>query len=237
MNAGPLVLVVEDEPPLRRFLRTSLRTNGFRLIEAGTAEQALSAMKENRPELLLLDLGLPDADGIDLTKRLREWTETPIVVISARGREEDKVRAFEAGADDYLTKPFGVKELLARMRVALKHAANDAAKMPSALEFGRLKIDVEARLVTVGGREVHLTPTEYKCLVLLARHAGKVLTHEKILREVWGPASAGETHYVRVRMAELRKKLELDPAHPRILMTEPGIGYRLKTSEPSIGYT
>lgn len=228
MNDEPLVLVVEDEPPLRRFLRTSLSSNGYRLIEAGTAEQALRAMKENRPDLMLLDLGLPDADGIDLTSRLREWTETPIVVISARGREEDKVRAFEAGADDYLTKPFGVNELIARMRVALKHAANDGTKTASVMEFGRLRIDLEARLVTVAGREVHLTPTEYKCLVLLARHAGKVLTHDRILREVWGPGSSRETHYVRVRMAELRKKLEIDPARPRILVTEPGIGYRLK---------
>jgi len=225
----PLVLIVEDEPPLRRLLRTSLRSHGFRLIEAGTAEQALLAVKENRPELMLLDLGLPDVDGIDLTRRLREWTETPIVVISARGREEDKVRAFEAGADDYLTKPFGVKELLARMRVALKHAAREAAQTTSVLELGRLKVDLDARVVTVAGREIHLTPIEYKCLVLLARHSGKVLTYERILREVWGPASARETHYVRVRMAELRKKLELDPAHPRILVTEPGIGYRLKT--------
>jgi two-component system KDP operon response regulator KdpE len=233
VSAEPLVLVVEDEPPLRRFLRTSLRSHGFRFVEAGTAEQALLLMREHRPELILLDLGLPDVDGIDLTKRLREWTETPIVVISARGREEDKVRAFEAGADDYLTKPFGVKELLARMRVALKHAAHDETKTRSVLEFGRLKVDLEARVVTVEGREVHLTPTEYKCLVLLARHAGKVLTHERILRQVWGPASAHETHYVRVRMAELRKKLELDPTHPSILVTEPGIGYRLKTESTS----
>jgi two-component system KDP operon response regulator KdpE len=185
-------------------------------------------MRKDTPAIIVLDLGLPDADGIELTKQLREWTETPIVVISARGEEEDKVKAFEAGADDYLTKPFGIRELLARLHVALKHTAHDPSKGPPALQFGRLKIDLDARLVTVGGGEVHLTPTEYKCLVLLARHPGKVLTHEQILKEVWGPGYVRETHYVRVRMRELRRKLELDPSRPRVFVTEPGIGYRLK---------
>jgi two-component system, OmpR family, KDP operon response regulator KdpE len=228
VSDGPLVLVVDDERKLRRFLRASLVSHGFRFLEAGTAEDAITATRTNRPELILLDLGLPDGDGVDLTRRLREWTRTPIIVISARGREEDKVQAFEAGADDYLTKPFGVKELLARIQVALRHATQDVSKSSPLFEFGRLKVDMDSRLVTVGGREVHLTPIEYKCLVLLARNAGKVLTHAQILKEVWGPACAEETHYVRVRMAELRKKLEHDPTRPRILVTEPGVGYRLK---------
>jgi two-component system KDP operon response regulator KdpE len=226
--AGTLVLVDEDERPMRRFLRASLMSHGFRVTEAATAKAALAATKSDDPQLLLLDLGLPDADGIDLTKRLREWTRKPIIVLSARGQEHEKVRAFEAGVDDYLTKPFGVQELLARIRVALRHAAGEAPKPLPVYEFGRFRIDVERRLVTVGEREVHLTPTEYDCLVLLAENAGKVLTHGQILKKIWGPDYAGQTHYVRVRMAELRKKLERNPARPRILLTEPGVGYRLR---------
>lgn len=228
MTEGALVLVVEDEQRFRRFLRASLTSHGFRVLEAATANQAVSTARTSAPELILLDLGLPDADGTDLTARFREWTRAPIIVISARVEEDDKVSALEAGADDYLTKPFGVKELLARMRVALRHASRGGADAGPALQFGQMTIDLDRRVVTVGGAEVHLTPIEYKCLVLLARNAGKVLTHGQILREVWGPAYGAETHYVRVRMAELRKKLERDPTQPRILLTEPGIGYRLR---------
>jgi two-component system KDP operon response regulator KdpE len=229
-----LVLVVEDEPQIRRFLRASLTSHGFRLIEAETQKEAVAQATTHSPDIVLMDLGLPDGDGIELTRRLREWSRVPIIVISARGREEDKVEALDAGADDYLTKPFGVNELLARMRVALRHAQQSgaAASSPS-IEVGPLRVDREARLVTLDGSEVHLTPIEYKLLVLLATHAGKVLTHRQILKEVWGPAYMGQTHYVRVRMAELRKKLEAGPDHPRLLVTEPGVGYRLR-AEPSV---
>jgi two-component system KDP operon response regulator KdpE len=180
----------------------------------------------HNPDVFLLDLGLPDGDGVELARRIREWSRAPIVVLSARGREEDKVNALDAGADDYLTKPFGVNELLARLRVALRHAQGGPGEAP-ALEVGPLRIDLPRRQVTVDGREVRLTPTEWRVLALLARHAGKVLTHRQILREVWGP-NATEAHYVRVQMAELRKKLEADPARPRLLVTETGVGYRLR---------
>jgi two-component system KDP operon response regulator KdpE len=224
-----LVLVVEDEPQMLRFLRASLESHGFRVLEARTAAEATAELTTHTPELVLLDLGLPDLDGIELTRRLREWARVPIIVISARGREEDKVLALDAGADDYLTKPFGVNELLARMRVALRHAEQPGLGTASpVLEFGPLVIDLEHRQVKVEGREVHLTPIEYKLLVLLAQHAGKVLTHRQILKEVWGPAYMSQPHYVRVRMAELRKKIELDPARPKLLVTEPGVGYRLR---------
>jgi two-component system KDP operon response regulator KdpE len=228
VKGGALVLVVEDERAVRRFLRASLTSHGFRMIEAATAEAGLAATKADHPQLILLDIELPDADGVNLARRLREWTRTPIIVLSAHGEEQEKVRAFEAGVDDYLTKPFGIQELLARIRVALRHAAGEAPRPSPVFEFDRLTVDVDRRLVTVGEREVHLTPKEYDCLVLLAQNAGKVLTHEQILRKVWGPEFARETHYVRVRMAELRKKLERNPARPRILLTEPGVGYRLR---------
>jgi two-component system KDP operon response regulator KdpE len=225
-DPGPLVLVVEDEPQLRRFLQAALTSHGYRLVEAGGVREAEQLATSHNPEILLLDLGLPDGDGIDLTRRLREWTRAPVIVISARGREEDKVAALDAGADDYLTKPFGVNELLARMRVALRHARAGPEPEP-VYEAGPLRVDLARREVTVDGREVRLTPTEFRLLALLARHAGKVLTHRQILREVWGP-HATEAHYVRVQMAELRKKLEADPARPRLLVTEPGVGYRLR---------
>jgi two-component system KDP operon response regulator KdpE len=225
-DAGPLVLVVEDESQLRRFLRAALSSRGYRMVEATTVQEAEQLATSHNPDVYLLDLGLPDGDGVDLARRLREWTKAPIIVLSARGREEDKVNALDAGADDYLTKPFGVNELMARLRVALRHAQAGAAE-PSVLEAGPLRIDLARREVTVGGREVRLTPTEYRLLALLGRHAGKVLTHRQILREVWGP-NATEAHYVRVQMAELRKKIEADPARPCLLVTEPGVGYRLR---------
>jgi two-component system KDP operon response regulator KdpE len=225
-ETGPLVLVVEDEPQVLRFLRAALTSHGYRLVEAGTVREAEQLATSHNPDVFLLDLGLPDGDGVDLTRRLREWTRAPIVVLSARGREEDKVNALDAGADDYLTKPFGVNELLARLRVALRHAPAGAAE-PAVIEAGPLRIDLARREVTVEGREVRLTPTEYRLLAFLGRHAGKVLTHRQILREVWGP-NVTEAHYVRVHMAELRKKVEVDAARPRLLVTEPGVGYRLR---------
>lgn len=224
---GPLVLVVEDEPPMRKFIRASLTSHGYRLLEADRASEALMLATSHNPELILLDLGLPDADGIELTRQIREWSRVPIIVISARGREDDKVAALDAGADDYLTKPFGVNELLARMRVAQRHAVGAAAPEP-VFELGELRIDFARREVTRAGEPVHLTPIEYKLLGLFARHVGKVLTHRQILKEVWGPAHASQTHYVRVHMAELRKKIELDPSRPKLLVTEPGVGYRLR---------
>ena len=233
----PLVLLVDDEVQMRRFLRASLSASGFRLIEAGTAAEALSLATSHNPELILLDLGLPDEDGVSLTRKLREWSRTPIIVISARGRESSKVEALDAGADDYLTKPFGVSELMARMRVALRHATQAGDAPPPVFEVGPLHLDITRREVKLSGAEVHLTPIEYRLLSLLAQHAGKVLTHGQILKEVWGPGHAEQTHYLRVYMAQLRRKLEVDPARPKLLMTEPGVGYRLRDeplSPPSV---
>jgi two-component system KDP operon response regulator KdpE len=227
-GAEPLVLVVEDEPQMRRFLRACLASHGYRLLEAASVREAEQFAASYGPEVVLLDLGLPDGDGIELTRRLREWTRLPIVVVSARGREEDKVLALDAGADDYLTKPFGVNELLARLRVALRHARLGAGTASPVVEVGGLRVDLERREVSVDGREVKLTPIEFRLLALLARNAGKVLTHRQILNEVWGPVHAAQTHHVRVHMAELRKKVEADPARPRLIATEMGVGYRLR---------
>lgn len=224
-----LVLVVEDEPPMRRFIRASLESHGYRVLECDRISEATKLLTSHNPEVMLLDLGLPDGDGIELTRRVREWSRVPIIVLSARGREEDKVLALDAGADDYLTKPFGVNELLARMRVALRHASLAAApSAPEVLELGDVRLDLARREVTRGGQEIHLTPIEYKLLVLLAQHAGKVLTHRHILKEVWGPTYVAQSHYVRVHMAELRKKIEPEPSRPRLIVTEAGVGYRLR---------
>ncbi len=232
MNGSPpLILIVEDEFQVRRFLRTALAAQGYRTVEAVDVKGALAAITTHPPEIVLLDLMLPDGDGIHLTREIRQWSHVPIIVISARGREDDKVKALDAGADDYLTKPFGTNELLARIRVALRHAAlagSDEAQI--VLEIGPLRIDQASRAVTVGGEEVHLTPIEYRLLALLAQNAGKVLTHRQILREVWGAPYTSERHYLRVFMMQLRRKLERDPARPRLLVTEPGVGYRLKDS-------
>jgi two-component system KDP operon response regulator KdpE len=213
---------------MRRFMRASLQSHGYRLLEAETVREAMMMFTSHSPDLVLLDLGLPDGDGLALTRELRGFTRVPILVVSARGREEDKVNALDAGADDYLTKPFGVNELLARMRVALRHAAAVGTPLAPVLEFGPLKLDLVRREVTRHGAEVHLTPIEYKLLVLLAQNAGRVLTHRQILREVWGPGASEHTHYVRVHMAELRKKVEDQPGQPKLLVTEPGVGYRLR---------
>jgi two-component system KDP operon response regulator KdpE len=224
----PTVLLVEDEAPVRRFLRASLGSSGFKLIEATTGAEGLSLAMSHNPELILLDLGLPDQDGLELTRRLREWSRVPIIVLSARGRESSKVEALDAGADDYVTKPFGLGELLARMRVALRHARQSATESEPALRFGELVIDLARREVRVGEREVHLTPLEYRLLAVMARHAGKVLTHGFLLNEVWGPGHVEQAHYLRVYMAQLRRKVEADAARPKLLLTEPGVGYRLK---------
>ena len=226
---GPLVVLVEDEPQMRRFLRAALVPRGFRLLEAETAREGEQVVASHAPDLVLLDLGLPDRDGIALARALRAFTQAPILVLSARGREADKVEALDAGADDYLTKPFGVPELLARMRVALRHAAR-AAGEPEApvVEIGALRIDFERHEVTLEGREVRLTPIEWKLLALLAKHAGRVVTHRQILHEVWGPGAGHQMHTVRVHMAALRRKLEAEPARPRLLVTEPAVGYRLR---------
>ena len=225
--ADEQILIVEDETPMRRFLVTTLRAHGFRTLEADSARAALVEATTHVPDLLLLDLGLPDRDGLSLVREIRGWSRVPIVVVSARGREADKVEALDLGADDYLTKPFGTAELLARIRVALRHRPTATEEEPT-LRFGHLEIDQARREVRSSGELVHLTPTEYKLLLLLARNPGKVLTHRQILQEVWGTAYASQTHYVRVQMAELRKKVEVDPARPKLLITEPGVGYRLR---------
>jgi two-component system KDP operon response regulator KdpE len=221
------VLVVEDEAAMRRFLATALHGHGFRVVEATTLASAQRLATEQRPDAILLDLGLPDGDGLTLLTTLRAWSVAPVIVLSARDREDDKVRALDAGADDYLTKPFGISELLARIRVALRHARAQRVPDDPVLDVGPIRIDQARHEVTVEGRTIRLTPTEYKLLVLLARHSGKVLTHRQLLTEVWGPRSTHQTHYLRVHLAALRRKLEVDPARPRFLTTEAGVGYRL----------
>lgn len=229
---GALVLVVEDERQMRKFIRASLSSHGYRTLEADGVTDALSLITGHNPEIILLDLGLPDGDGIEFTQQIREWNRAPIIVLSARGREDDKVAALDAGADDYLTKPFGVQELLARMRVALRHAVSIGSKdAAQVLSFGELRVDLTRREVLRGEELLRLTPIEYKLLVLLAQNAGKVLTHRQILRDVWGAAYADQTHYVRVHMAELRKKVERDASRPKLLVTEPGVGYRFRERE------
>lgn len=226
--SAPLVLIVEDEPPLRSFLAASLASAGYRPLEAGSGRDALRIAAEQPPDLVILDLGLPDIDGQQVLRQLREWMQTPIIILSARDQEQQKIAALDHGADDYLTKPFSTGELLARIRVALRHAARPAGDPGATVfEFGELKVDLDARRVIVRGTEVHLTPHEFKLLSTLVRYAGKVLTHRQLLTDVWGPQQVQETHYLRVFMASLRRKLEDDPARPRYLLTEQGVGYRL----------
>jgi two-component system, OmpR family, KDP operon response regulator KdpE len=226
----PLILVVEDEPQMRRFLRATLGSHDFGVVEAASAAEAIAHATAYNPDVVLLDLGLPDGDGLEITKRVREWSSTPIIVVSARGREADKIEALDAGADDYLTKPFDAGELLARIRVALRHRARVS---PDSVEqvfvLGGLKVDLARRVVTRDGAEVRLTPHEYKLLAALVHNAGKVMTHRQLLLEVWGPNAVKQSHYLRVYMAQLRHKLEEQPARPRYFITEPGVGYRLKT--------
>jgi two-component system KDP operon response regulator KdpE len=224
-----LILLIEDEPQMRRFLRITLQSHGYRLVEAPSGEEGLMEAATRNPDVVLLDLGLPDLDGIEVVRRLRDWSEVPIVVLSAREQEQDKIRALDTGADDYLTKPFGAGELLARIRVALRHRAmQQAGQKESAFVLDNLRVDLAKREVFLNDREVHLTPIEYRLLAVLIKYAGKVVTHSQLLKEVWGPPYANQTQYLRVYMAQLRHKLEADPARPRFLMNEPGVGYRLK---------
>jgi len=222
------VLVVEDESAMRRFLHDALSTAGFSVVEAHTAALAEQLASEARPVAILLDLGLPDADGLSLLRRLRAWCAIPVIVLSARHREDDKIMALDAGADDYLTKPFGTGELLARIRVALRHAHKLTFASNPVLMVGPFRIDQTRHEVTIDGTLIHLTPIEFKLLALLARHAGKVLTHRQLLQEVWGPLNNHQTHHLRVHMAALRRKIEQDSRWPRWLTTEAGVGYRLR---------
>lgn len=227
-----LILLIEDEPQMRRFLRITLESHGYRFIEAGTAQEGLMQASMRNPDVVLLDLGLPDLDGLVVTKRLREWTQTPIIIISAREQEQDKVKALDAGADDYLTKPFSAGELMARVRVALRHALRlRSGQDEPVFAHAGLRVDLAARRVFVRDNEIHLTPIEYKLLTALIRHAGKVVTHRQLLLEVWGPGQVSEVQYLRVYMTQLRHKLESDPARPRFLLNEPGVGYRLNADE------
>ncbi|TCP12600.1 two-component system KDP operon response regulator KdpE [Crenobacter luteus] len=226
MSAAAPILVVEDEPQIRRFLRASLTAEGFAVREAGSAREGLAEAARHLPQLVLLDLGLPDADGETVIRALREWSAVPVIVLSARSQEADKVAALDAGADDYLTKPFGVAELLARIRVALRHRLSSAQPSSPVIAVGELTIDLAAHTVARAGEAVHLTPLEFRLLAELARHAGKVLTHRHLLKEVWGPSAVEQNHYLRIYMAQLRHKLEADPAKPRHLLTETGVGYR-----------
>ena len=225
---GLTLLVIEDEPQVRRFLRNSLPPTEYTVLEAESGERGLSMAASRRPDVILLDLGLPDIDGVEITRRLREWTTTPILVLSARGQDQDKVAALDAGADDYLTKPFSLAELLARIRVASRHAQERGDRKEATFEAGDLRIDLANRIVTLAGSEVRLTPIEYKLLATLARKAGHVLTYQQLLRDVWGPRYLTQKQYLHVYMGHLRNKLERQPSKPRFLVTEPGVGYRLK---------
>lgn len=223
------VLLIEDEPEIRRFLKTSLPQQGYRFFEAVTGQEGLDQAAARNPDLVLLDLGLPDMDGLEIIRKLREWSAAPIIVLSARDQEQVKISALDLGADDYVTKPFGVNELLARIRAALRHVARLSTDSPEPVfKLGDLRVDLSRRQVFVAEREIRLTPIEYKLLTTLVRYAGKVVTHRQILKEVWGPLHVEEHQYLRVYMRQLRNKLEPNPAHPRFLLTELGVGYRLK---------
>jgi two-component system KDP operon response regulator KdpE len=223
---GQRVLVVDDENAIRRYLRAALSAQGFIIYEAANGQEAVNAVVSHHPDLIILDLGLPDFDGIEVTRRLREWSQTPIIILSVREAENDKIAALDAGADDYLTKPFGTGELMARMRVALRRITNKADE--PILQVDNLKMDVSRRVVTVGEDLVSLTPTEYELLHLLLQNAGKVLTHRQLLRQVWGTAYESEMHILRVNISNLRRKIEPDPTRPHYLLTEPGVGYRIR---------
>ncbi len=222
------VLLVEDEPQMRRFLRASLTVSGHRLVEASTGQEGLAAASSSHPDVILLDLGLPDMDGLEVTQRLREWTKTPIIVLSARDKEHDKIAALDAGADDYLTKPFSMPELLARIRVARRHASARKDKEASVHDFGDLKVDLANRVVTRKGDEVRLTPIEFKLLTTLVRNVGRVMTYQQLLKEVWGLRYSSQKQYLHVYVGHLRHKLEDDPTRPRFLLTDAGVGYRFK---------
>jgi two-component system, OmpR family, KDP operon response regulator KdpE len=221
----PVVLIIDDERSIRRFLQISLEANGYHVYEASTGQDGLAQAATLRPDVILLDLGLPDLDGLDVLKILREWSSTPVIILSVRNTDAEKIASLDAGADDYLTKPFSVGELLARLRVAQRHRQPTAET--SIFQSGPLHIDLTRRLVTVNDQPIKLTPTEYALLRLLVQYAGRVVTHRQLLREVWGPAYETETHYLRVYVAQLRQKIEPDPTHPTLLLTEAGVGYRL----------
>ena len=227
----PLILLIEDDPQIRRFLRAALGAEEYRLQEAVTAEEGLAQASARQPDLILLDLGLPDRDGLEVIRGVRQWGQIPILVLSARGQEQDKIAALDLGADDYVPKPFAVGELLARIRAALRRSSARADGATSAVHFGSVEVDLDKRVVRVGGREVHLTPNEYKLLQVLIQHAGKVLTQRQLLNEVWGPQHTEQAQYLRVYIAQLRRKLEPNPARPKHLQTEPGVGYRLITED------
>jgi two-component system, OmpR family, KDP operon response regulator KdpE len=228
-DAHPSVaLIIDDEVQIRRLLRVTLEAGGYRVFEAATGQDGLVEAAQRHPDVIILDLGLPDMDGAQVLKRLREWSQAPVLVLSVREGEDDKVSALDSGADDYMTKPFSTVELLARLRVARRHAQPIADN--SVFRTGRLEVDLAGRIVTVKGQEIKMTPTEYSLLRLLVRNAGKVVTHRQILKEVWGPNYAEQTHYLRVYMAHLREKIEADPGRPELLITEPGVGYRLVAS-------
>jgi two-component system KDP operon response regulator KdpE len=226
---GLRVLVIDDERAIRRFLRASLTAHGYTVFEAANGQEGLNAVVNNRPDLLILDLGLPDIDGLEVTRQLREWTRVPIIILSVREQETDKIAALDAGADDYLTKPFGVGELMARLRVALRHA-NQSSDQP-VFTSGELTVDLARRLVTIANQEVQLTPTEYDLLKLFVTHAGRVITHQQILQQVWGVGYANELHLLRVNISNLRRKIESDLARPSYIITEPGVGYRLRAED------
>jgi two-component system KDP operon response regulator KdpE len=224
-DGGLRVLVVDDEPSIRRFLSVSLTAHGHTIVEASRGEEALAKVMSQRLDLIILDLGLPDIDGVEVTRRLREWTPIPILILSVRSGEADKVAALDAGADDYLTKPFGIEELLARIRTAMRHVTPAAEPI---FTTGELTVDAARRVVLAAGHEVQLTPTEYDLLRVLVIHAGKVLTHRHLVRELWGPNAPDDLHALRVNISNLRRKIEPDPARPRYIVTEPGVGYRLR---------
>jgi two-component system, OmpR family, KDP operon response regulator KdpE len=227
----PLILLVEDDAQIRRFLRAALDAEGYRLQEALTAADGSAQAAARQPDLILLDLGLPDRDGLDVIRSVREWGKMPILVLSARGQEKDKIAALDLGADDYIAKPFAVGELLARIRAALRRSTSTAAG--TSIRFGAVEVDLDKRIVRVDAQEVHLTPNEYKLLQVLIQHAGKVLTQRQLLNEVWGPQHTEQAQYLRVYIAQLRRKLERNPARPKHLHTEPGVGYRLVTEDPA----
>ena len=224
--SGPHILVIDDEPQILRALRTILSAHNYRVTVAQTGEEGLALAAAEQPDIIILDLGLPDIDGITVCARLREWTQIPIIVLSVRNEERDKVKALDKGADDYLVKPFGIEELLARIRVALRHLAKSQGSVESVITSRSLEIDLARHIVTRDGAEVKLTATEFKLLAYLASHSGRVLTHQNILNNVWGPEYLDNVEYLRVFMSQLRKKLESDPKQPRYLLSEPGVGYR-----------
>lgn len=228
-HANPIIVVIEDDPAIRLFLRTSLSAHNFKVFEADRGQQGIIEAGVRKPDLIILDLGLPDMDGVEVIKKIRAWSAMPIIILSARSSEQHKIDALDAGADDYLTKPFGLGELLARIRVALRHSVSNPEQLENGVFItGELKVDLLKRQVFVGDNEVHLTPIQYRLLALLIKNAGKVLTHQYMLKEVWGPSYKDNSHYLRIYMSQLRQKLETDPTQPQYLLTDSGVGYRLK---------